>query len=185
MARLYAEGGFEELTLDRAALRRTTWDVFVSHRSDDDAVADKVARCVRTHGLTAWVDSDYLDPSDDGPEMASRIKRVIERSYCLMAVVTGATSSSWWVPFEIGIASNMDRFLSSYGDPVLNLPSFLAGWPRVTNDSELGNWCEEVRRQKASYSPTVDGGVVKVSGIQRSRYMTVMRAMANRFPASR
>ncbi len=115
MARLYAEGGYEDLTLELAALRGTTWDVFVSHRSGDDDVAEEVARCVRSYGLTAWVDSDHLHASDDGPQMASKIKRVIERSYCLMAVVTQATESSWWVPFEIGIASDMDRFLSSYG----------------------------------------------------------------------
>ena len=166
-------------------MRGTTWDVFVSHRSEDDDIADQVARCVRTYGLTAWVDSDYLDPSDDGPEMASKIKRVIERSYCLMAVVTRATSSSWWVPFEIGIASDMDRFLSSYGDPVMELPSFLAKWPRVKNHTELHDWCEDVKRKRAAYPPTVDDGVVKVSRSQRSKYMKEMRAMAKRFSASR
>ena len=185
MARLYAEGGYEDLTLERAALRGTTWDVFVSHRSGDDEVAEEVARCARTYGLTAWVDSDYLDPSDDGPEMASKIKRVIERSYCLMAVVSRATKSSWWVPFEIGIASDMDRFLSSYGDPVVELPSFLAAWPRVKNHTELHEWCEEVKRQKRAYLPTVEDGVVAVGDVQRSMYSTEMRAMAKRFPAAR
>ncbi len=185
MARLYAKDSYEELTLERAALRGTTWDVFVSHRSDDDEVAEEVARCVRSYGLTAWVDSDYLHASDDGPQMASKIKRVIERSYCLMAVVTRATASSWWVPFEIGIASDMDRFLSSYGDPVVELPSFLAAWPRVKNHGELHDWCNEVKRQKQAYGPTVASGVVKVGDTQRSSYQKEMRAMAKRFRASR
>ena len=185
MARFYAAGGYEELTMERAVLRGTTWDVFVSHRSGDDGVAEEVAQCVRTYGLTAWVDSDYLDASDDGPEMATKIKRVIERSYCLMAVVSRATKTSWWVPFEIGIASDMDRFLSSYGDPVVELPSFLAGWPRVKNHTELHEWCGEIKRQKGVYEPTVDEGIVKVGNTQRSRYLTEMQAMARRFPGSR
>ena len=185
MARLYAKGSHEELTLDQAASRGTTWDVFVSHRSEDDEVAKEVAKCVRSYGLTAWVDSDHLDASDDGPQMASKIKRVIERSYCLMAVVTGATKSSWWVPFEIGIASDMDRFLSSYGDPIVELPSFLAAWPRVKNHTELHDWCDYVKRQKLLYAPTVAHGVWKVADTQRSSYLTDMRTMAKRFSATR
>ncbi len=67
----------------------------------------------------------------------------------------------------------------------MELPSFLAGWPRVKNHTELHEWCDEVKRQKQAYVPAVDDGVVKVGDTQRSRYLMEMRAMAKRFPASR
>ena len=182
MARLYAEGGYEEMTLELAALRGDVWDVVVSHRSGDEEVAEEVARCVGACGLTVWVGSDYLDPDDDGPQMAYKIRRVIARSYCLMVVVTAATKSSWWVPFEIGIASETARYVSVYGDLVVDLPSFLVGWPRVRNHGELREWCDEVKRLGQVYVPTADDGVVRIRDTQRLSYTTEMQAMAKRFP---
>ena len=127
MARFFSASGLQKLTLETATARGLTWDVFVSHTTSDDNLADGVASCIRTCGLTAWVDSDYLASHDDGPGMASKIKRVIGRSYCLLAIVTNATNASWWVPFEIGVASETNKFLSTYGSPRVPLPSFPLG----------------------------------------------------------
>ena len=185
MARLYSAAGREDLTIETAAARDLTWDVFVSHTTKDDALADEVADCIRSYGLTAWVDSEHLAPDHDGPGMASKIKRVIRRSYCLLAVVTGATSKSWWVPFEIGVASDRRRFLSSYGEPTVALPSFLAAWPRVKDHDELHPWCEQVKEKKKRYRPAVRDGLVVTASLQQSNYLTEMRELAKRFPGVR
>ena len=58
MARYFSAAGRHELTLDAAVARGLTWDVFVSHTTNDDALAEVVAKCIRSCGLTAWVDSD-------------------------------------------------------------------------------------------------------------------------------
>ena len=185
MARYYSGSSRQELTLEAATTRRLTWDVFVSHTTDDDDLADRVATCVRSCGLTAWVDSDYLGPHDDGPGMASKIKQVIGRSYCLLAVVTNATKSSWWVPFEIGVASEKDRLLSTYGNPLQTLPSFLSVWPRVKNETELRSWCALITQQKARNVPTTHRGIVEMAATQRSHYTNDMRDLRRRFPANR
>ena len=185
MAHYFSAAGIESLTLEAATTRDLTWDVFVSHTTKDDDLAEEVAKCIRSFGLTAWVDSDHLDCKDDGPGMASKIQGAIRRSYCLLAVVTSATSASWWVPFEIGIASDRSRYLSTYGDPRVGLPSFLAAWPRVRNHDELHAWCKEVKQKKTMYSPTFHRAFVEVESLQRSNYTNEMRAMARRFPGLR
>ena len=185
MAHYFSAAGREELTLETAAARDLTWDVFVSHTTKDDALAEVVADCIRSHRLTAWVDSDYLAAKDDGPGMASRIQKVIQRSYCLLAVVTSATSGSWWVPFEIGVASDRNKLLSTYGDPRVSLPSFLTVWPRVKDHDELHLWCDDVVKKKVKYSPTFHTGYVEESSLQRSNYTKEMRAMTRRFPGLR
>lgn len=186
MARLYSTSGgrllTEELTLNAAAARNLTWDVFVSHTTDDDALAETVANCIQSFGLTAWVDSHHLAPNDDEPAMASKIKHVIERSYCLLAVVTSATKESWWVPFEIGVASEKDRFLSTYSESIVSLPSFLAAWPRVKGHGELHQWCNDIKSKKDVYGPTILNESVDVGSSQRSNYAAEMRAMAQKFP---
>ena len=185
MARFYSASSRQELTLETATARGLTWDVFVSHTTNDDNLADSVATCIRSCGLTAWVDSDYLAPHDDGPGMASKIKRVIGRSYCLLAIVTNATNSSWWVPFEIGVASERDRYLSTYGNPRLSLPSFLSVWPRVKDDIELRSWCTVIKQQKAKHVPTTHRGFVEMAASHRSNYTREMKTLGQRFPGKR
>lgn len=185
MARFYSATEIRELTLEAATEEGTTWDVFVSHTSGDDELADDVAKCIRTYQLSAWVDSDHMDSNNDGPDMADKIKRVIRRSYCLLAIVTSATQRSWWVPFEIGVASELSRFLSTYGEHSARIPSFLATWPRVKDHVELHRWCDYISQKKATYSPLLRDGIVKVAGLQQSRYASEMTAMAQSFPGAR
>ena len=185
MARFFSASGRQELTLERATERGLTWDVFVSHTTKDDNLADNVASCIRSCDLTAWVDSDFLASHDDGPGMASKIKRVIGRSYCLLAIVTNATNESWWVPFEIGVASETNRFLSTYGSPRVPLPSFLSVWPRVKDEAELRSWCTLIKQQKAKYMPTTHRGFMELARSQRTNYTSDMRTLARRFPGAR
>lgn len=185
MARFFSASGRQELTLERATERGLTWDVFVSHTTTDDILANTVANCIRSCDLTAWVDSDFLEPHDDGPGMASKIKQVIGRSYCLLAIVTSATSESWWVPFEIGIASQTNKFLSTYGSPRVTLPSFLSVWPRVKDEAELHSWCALIKQQKATYMPTTHRGYVELATSQATNYTSEMRTLARRFPGTR
>ena len=184
MARYFSasETATLDLTLEDAVSENRTWDVFVSHTTGDDALADSVARCIKTYGLSAWVDSDFFDPEDDGPDMAKKIKDVIQRSYCLMAVVTGATKESWWVPFEIGVAFDMSRYLSTYGDPRTKLPSYLRRWPHVTSHEGLHLWCDEVKRRKTDEPPTFADNSVDMSILHRVYYARNMKEMAKRFP---
>lgn len=185
MAYLFTAAGREELSLERAKARGLTWDVFVSHTTNDDNLADRVATVIRSCGLTAWVDSEHLAPHDDDPGMASKIKQVIGRSYCLLAIVTNATNSSWWVPFEIGVASERERYLSTFGSPLQLLPSFLSVWPRVKDDTELRSWCAVIGQQKVKYAPTTHRGSVEMATAQRSNYTIDMEAMVQRFPGNR
>ena len=185
MARYFSAARTESLTLEAARARNLTWDVFVSHTTRDDALAEEVAKCIRSLGLTAWVDSDNLPANHDGPGIALKIQGAISRSYCLLAIVTNATNASWWVPFEIGVAWDMRKYLSTYGDPQVTLPSFLAVWPQVKDRQGLRSWCEAINSKKATYQPIVRRAFVEVASEQRSSYARDMRDMARRFPGRR
>ena len=147
---------------DTARTVYASWDVFVSHKSNDAPKAVQIAERISTNGLSAWV--DVADPSAiDGPDLAEYIQRVLQSSRSLLALVTSATKESWWVPFEIGIAFEKEKLLASYGNRS-NLPWFLYKWPNVQSDTQLDRWCHELRT--ASKSPA---------------YVTQMRTLADRF----
>ena len=184
MAHFYSTLRTEELSFATATERNLTWDVFVSHTTSDDALAGSVAECLRRQGLTAWVDSDFLSQNDDGPSMASHIAAVIKRSFCLLAVVTNATSNSWWVPFEIGVASTSHRFLSTYGNPESPLPSFLAAWPRVKRYDELPSWCSVILQRKLQYDVSRGAFGLTLGLSHLTNYDKEMRRLVQRFPSS-
>ena len=142
----------------------------MSHKSDDEPLATRVAAAIQRNQLSVWLDTADPNINGDGPHLAEYIESVIRGSRALMAVVTENTHKSWWVPFEIGVAFELRRYLSSFGNKNLN-PSFLAKWPNVPDNppgrpSEnryLDYWCVQLRRAPAS--PDM------------KTYMTELRAM--------
>jgi len=54
-----------------------------------------------------------------------------------MAVVSGYTEKSWWVPFEIGVGSEKDRRITSFQLTNVSLPDFLTKWPILKNQNDL------------------------------------------------
>ena len=152
MATYFAGGQntYDSLSIQEATERGLRWDVFVSHKSNDTPIAVDVVRAIQSQGLSAWV--DVADPTvQDGPDLADHIARVLSRSFSLLAVVTRNTQGSWWVPFEVGIAFDMQKYLASFGDKALN-PTFLAKWPNVPDDppghpsrnADLQRWCRHL-----------------------------------------
>ena len=132
----------EILSLSDARARFSRWDVFVSHKSEDTRKALDIAEKISRNGLSVWV--DIADSTvKDGPDLADYISDVLQSSRSLLAVITSATKSSWWVPFEIGIAFEKEKLLASHGNRI-HLPSFLYKWPNVQSDAELEQWCREV-----------------------------------------
>jgi hypothetical protein len=67
----------------------------------------------------------------------------------LMAVVSQNTVASWWVPFEIGIATERDRRITSYRRDSVVLPDFLRMWPVLDFDHELTNFARRYFQDSA------------------------------------
>ena len=103
--------------------------VFVSHKDVDEALARRVAQRVRQNGLGAYLDS--VDPAleRDGPELADYLLARMSECEQLIAVVSSATSTSWWVPWEIGVGSEKGFRMASYSERLVNLPTYLQKWP--------------------------------------------------------
>ena len=142
-----------------------------SHHCGDSNLAAKVATALQGLGVSVWL--DLIDPgvTGDGPHPADYIETVLHRSTSFLAVVTTNTQKSRWVPFEIGIAFELSRYVASSGDKRLN-PSFLAKWPNIPNEptdrpginDQLKSWCARLTR--LSRTPA------------RSTYLAAMRAMS-------
>ena len=121
--------------------------VFISHRSIDKAAALEIASYLRTRGIQSYV--DVLDPQLQTTEdITSMIVTRVRQCTHLMAVTSANTVSSWWVPFEIGVATDQDRRISTYTLEATNLPDYLKKWPVLKSKAHLDQFIDLYQRDK-------------------------------------
>ena len=110
--------------------------VFLSHKREDKPKALEIAKYFKDKNILCYV--DVLDPelqtTNDITE--TLIKRVKQCTH-LMAVVSDNTQKSWWVSFEIGVASELKRRITSFEIARADLPEFLEKWPILKTQKDL------------------------------------------------
>lgn len=125
--------------------------VFISHRTTDDTLAKTVRdRLTNTHRITC-----YLDDLDKQAGIANKsklvtaliVKRLTECTN-LLVVVTKNTQGSWWVPFEVGVARQAPRIITSYTNLVQDeLPEFLTEWPVLRGNGAIDTFASIYNKQ--------------------------------------
>lgn len=106
--------------------------IFISHKSEDKGKAINIGNYI----INAYDIDIYLDIYDSGLQIAAlnddhkaivnHIHKAINYSTHLMCLISDMTSTSWWVPYEIGYAKKSNREISSLKLKNINdVPSFL------------------------------------------------------------
>lgn len=111
--------------------------VFISHKQVDAPQAKYIAdRLKNVHQIDSYLDVIDSVINKTGEALADYIREQLGRCTQLLAVVSPATKDSWWVPWEIGVATEKDYPLATYGGSA-TLPEFLQKWPVLKNDQHL------------------------------------------------
>lgn len=116
--------------------------IFISHKNEDSSVAVLVQTELKRMGVDAYL--DVLDSSIvfKGEKLTSHIKSSLKNCTDILVVLTPNTKESWWVPFEIGMAAQLDFPIVNYlpnfaGEKKVDLPDYLSYWPKLTKSSDL------------------------------------------------
>ena len=110
--------------------------VFLSHKSEDKPKALAIRGFLQGEGVTCYL--DVLDPElQSTDDITSTIVTRVGQCTHLMAVVSHQTGKSWWVPFEIGVATETSKRISTFQTSYTSLPDFLKKWPIMKTDAHL------------------------------------------------
>jgi len=115
--------------------------VFISHRTADNEIAKHVAdRLKNHHGIPVYIDDIDQDVgrARGTPAITALLVQRISMCTNLLAIISQNTVGSWWVPFEIGVARQAPRTITSLtnqGDA--SLPEYLLEWPRLRGDTAI------------------------------------------------
>ena len=122
--------------------------VFISHRSADDDKAQSIGWKLKRRGILCYL--DHFDPSlRPARHITALLVDRIRACTHLMALITNATRNSWWVPFEVGVAREAPRRISSYDYGTARLPEFLTEWPVLSSDADLDAFATAYHRDVA------------------------------------
>jgi len=132
--------------------------VFISHRSADDAIAWKVyTRLTQTHGIECYIDDidDTLKRVTE-QELTNILVKKINECTNLLAIMTSNTKGSWWVPYEIGVAKQAPRVITSFTNLTeYDLPGYLKEWPRLRGETAIDQFAYYYKLQKRDLNEDV------------------------------
>ena len=121
--------------------------VFISYRHSDRDVAVRINSQLINAGINT-----YMDVFDSESQSTQNITAVITRNIAdsthLIAVISGETAKSWWVPFEIGEATISASRIASFRTGYTSLPEYLEMWPQMNNISHLSLFIDEYKKEQ-------------------------------------
>lgn len=126
--------------------------VFISHQRADSQLAIAISHRLRhQHAIDTYLDviddSLGLTAGDLGDHVRARLGQCTQ----LLAVVSQATRTSWWVPWEIGVATEKHYPLATYAGGPEAVPEYLRRWPYLRSDADLDRYAAASRVAEAEY----------------------------------
>ena len=131
---------------DVVASQVSSRSIFISHQNSDRTTAERVAIVLSRQGYPCYVDTFDPEVDGDSPQLERYLRQVIGRCRALMAIVSSATKNSWWVPLEIGVALEEEKYIATYLLTEVGLPSYLWQWPMLRNDQDAIGWAQDADR---------------------------------------
>jgi len=117
--------------------------IFISHQKADSEVAKAVeARLRINHRIDSYVDVIDTNLARSGESLGDYSRREMGNCTQLIAVVSGNTKNSWWVPWEIGIATEKDFPLATFLGDNTPPPEYLQKWPYLRSLSDVDQYAK-------------------------------------------
>lgn len=143
--------------------------IFISHKKEDELTAMIVQQTLKNAGADAYLDVLDKTIEDDGEKLTKHIREKLRECSDVIVILSSNTKKSWWVPFEIGMATEKDMPIANYLTSYERLPEFLEYWPRLKNQQDVLKYVEtrnKVSRQVVlektlnnGYYQRADGGL--------------------------
>ncbi|WP_369682551.1 toll/interleukin-1 receptor domain-containing protein [Asticcacaulis taihuensis] len=120
--------------------------VFISHQNADSILAQQISNRLRSiHGIESYLDIIDPDIRLSGDDLGSYVRLQLSKCTQLLAVVSANTKSSWWVPWEIGLATEKEQPIATFAGGFTQLPEYLKKWPYLQSDYDLDKYAQASR----------------------------------------
>lgn len=127
--------------------------VFISHQQADSYLAGRISYHLKfNHQIDCYLDLVDPNASQAGDELGEHLRNEMGQCTQLMAVVSANTKGSWWVPWEIGVATEKDFPIATFSGDNTALPEYLKKWPYLKTDQDLNSYAIASKAAKQQYN---------------------------------
>ena len=116
--------------------------IFISHKKEDELMAVKVKNTLTSVGVDVYLDLLDNITADDGEKLTKHIRGKLRECTDVIVILSSNTKKSWWVPFEIGMATEKDMPIANYLISQESLPDYLTYWPRLKCQEDVLKYVE-------------------------------------------
>lgn len=116
--------------------------IFISHKQEDKSKALEIQQTLIACDIEAYLDLLDDDISENGEKLTQHIRERLSNCSDVIVVLSEKTKTSWWVPFEIGMATEKDMPIANYLVSNIQLPEYLEYWPRLKNLADVHKYVE-------------------------------------------
>ncbi len=113
--------------------------IFISHKKEDEVNALTVQKTLTNVGIDAYLDIQDNTIADNGEKLTKHIREKLRGCTDVIVILSSNTKESWWVPFEIGMATEKDMPIANYLISHEVLPEY---WPRLKNQQDVLKYVE-------------------------------------------
>jgi hypothetical protein len=120
--------------------------IFISHKKDDSEKATHIHDFLKSKRIDCYLDVLDGEIAGDGEKLTRYLRSRLNECTHLLAVLSSSTKLSWWVPFEIGLATEKEFPISTclYEISKNDIPSYLMNWPVIQSDNQLSKYADMV-----------------------------------------
>lgn len=124
--------------------------IFISHKSEDSNKATWISEFLKSRGISVYLDVLDDDLFGNGEELTNHLRGRLNECTHLLAIITNYTKFSWWVPFEIGLATEKEYPISSYISffDKKEIPDYLWKWPVLESEKDLNNYITLLKKDR-------------------------------------
>ena len=148
---------------------------FISHKQEDMGIARLIADELKHMEIEYYLDTLDNTVSGNGRELTEHIKQKLNDCTDIIVIMSYATRFSQWVPFEVGIAAQKDLPTATYLSSAVELPEFLAYWPRLTSTSQIRDYVDAKRYVDFEYSKSFHMDQYAKAASKTDRFYTVLK----------
>ena len=99
--------------------------IFISHKQEDALTANQIASELRAIHVDYYLDLLDSSVTQSGRELTNHIRNNLNNCTDIIVVMSEITRYSQWVPFEVGMAAQIDMPTATFLKDYVSLPDFL------------------------------------------------------------
>lgn len=155
--------------------------IFISHKKEDETTALNVQKAFANANVDVYL--DILDDTitGDGENLTKHICEKLRECTHVIVILSYNTKFSWWVPFEIGVATEKEIPIVNYLINEETLPEYLEYWPCLRNEEDIPKYIEAVKESMLAF--VRENGYYQFADNRMSQtqrfYVTLKEKLAN------